>query len=281
MDSATDRLERYRAIAAQATQDALAFPTSAELCLRIKRLLDDPNCALDRVAKLVQAEPLLAARVVAMANSIVYNRAGRQIADIRVAVTRLGLRTLRSLALSQLVRQLANQPSDPRLQQLARLLWEHTANASALAFVLARRVTHQDPEAALFAALLHEVAGFYLIAHAAAVPEWQGGPPPDWQDEGEVVVGRALLVQLEVPTEIRTAIEEMWEGYLAIPPVSLGDTLLLAEALAPIPSPLYWRPEGADAAGRSRIEIVLDRETLSSILAESAAEVRSLTEALQ
>jgi len=73
----------------------------------------------------------------------------------------------------------------------------------------------------------------------------------------------------------------MWVGFLALPPASLGDTLLLADQLAPIESPI-------DAlAGMSRkgmavdLEMLIDDETLSQILAESADEVASLSAALR
>lgn len=277
---ATQALERYRAIAATAARGDLVFPTSAELCLRIKRALDDPGCSVDQAARLIQAEPLLAARVVAMANSVAYNRGGRAIADVRQAASRLGFRTLRALTMAMLVRQMSGQPREPRLKALMRQLWEHTAHVSALAHVLARRVAHQDPEAALFAGILHEVAGFYLVARAADVPELATGLPADWQGGGEAVVGSALFKVLEVPETIAAAIGDLWAGYLAHPPASLGDTLLLAEQLAPVPSPLYWAPDQS-VAGAPHIEMLFDAETLTGILGESAAEVRSLIDALK
>lgn len=275
--------ERYRQIAATAVQGELVFSSSAELGLRIKHALDDPDGSVDQVAKLIKAEPLLSARVVAVANSVAYNSSGREIADVRQAVSRLGFRTLRSLVMSMLVRQMSGQPKDARLKAMIQQLWEHTAHVSALAHVIARRVSHQDPEAALFAGILHEVSSFYLIARAADVPELATGIPPDWQGGGEIIVGTGLLKVLEVPDAIATAIGDLWEGYLAHPPTSLGDTLLLAEQLAPVPSPLYWAPDKSTAgeASSPHIEIRLDQETLTSILEESAAEVRSLIDALK
>jgi HD-like signal output (HDOD) protein len=276
-----DKSELYRRIAAEADRGELVFPTSAELGLRIKRAIDDPDCSVDQAAKLIQAEPLLAARVVAMANSVTYNRSGREISDLRQAVARLGFRTLRSLAMSLLVKQMSGQSSDPASKEIARRLWEHTAHVAALCHVIARRVTHQDPETALFAGILHEVAGFYLISRAREIPGLLDGNRDDWQENGEAVVGAALLKLLEVPEPVATAIGELWQGFLAIPPASLGDTLLLAEELAPVPSPLYWAPEKDPAAGTPQIEMAVDEETLSSILAESAEEVQSLLRALQ
>lgn len=277
-----DAPELYRRIAEEADRGELVFPTHAEVGLRIKRALDDPDCSTDQAAKLIQAEPLLAARVVAMANSVAYNRSGREITDVRQAVARLGFRTLRSLTMSLLVRQMSGQPADPAHQALVRQLWEHTVHVAALAHVIARRVTHQDPETALFAGILHEVAGFYRIARAKDVPGLLDGDPAAWQGEGEAVVGAALLKVLEVPEPVAAAVADMWQGYLAIPPASLGDTLLLAEELAPVASPLYWAPEQDEAdADAPQIEMAVDEATLTGILAESAGEVQSLIDALK
>lgn len=278
-----DKTELYRRIAGEVDRGELVFPTGAEVGLRIKRALDDPDCSVDQAAKLIQAEPLLAARVVAVANSVVFNRSGREITEVRQSVARLGFRTLRSLTMSVLVRQMSGQPTHPAHQECARRLWEHTAHVAALCHVIARRITHQDPETALFAGILHEVAGFYLISRAREFPELLEGDLDGWQENGESLVGLALLKALEVPEGVIAAVGELWQGYLAIPPTSLGDTLLLAEELAPVASPLYWAPEKESGAAvdAPRIEMAVDEDTLSSILAESAAEVQSLISALK
>jgi hypothetical protein len=47
-----------------------------------------------------------------------------------------------------------------------------------------------------------------------------------------------VLKALSVPQAVIDAIEVCWQGYLAMPPTTLGDTLLLADELAPVESPL-------------------------------------------
>ena len=56
-----EKAELYRRIAEEADRGELVFPTHVEVGLRIKRALDDPDCSIDQAAKLIQAEPLLAA----------------------------------------------------------------------------------------------------------------------------------------------------------------------------------------------------------------------------
>lgn len=277
-----DKREAFEAIAADAAKGELAFPTSAQVAMRVRQALEDPECHIDAAAKLVQAEPLLAARVVATANSVAYNRAGREITDVRSAVARLGFGTVRALAAALVTRQLAGVPAAPEQRHMAAQLWEHTAHVASLAHVIARRVTRQDPETAMFAGIVHEVGGFYMLARAKDFPGLLEGELSDWIEEGEVEIGRAVLRVLSVPEPVMAAMEEYWQGFLAMPPATLADTLLLAEELAPVASPLHKlggreRGEGMTAS----LDVALGEETLTGILEESAEEVVSLTGALK
>ena len=216
-----------------------------------------------------------------MANTVAYNPGGRSISDVRGAVARLGFKTLRTLATAVVVRQMQEMPSTPELRKLAAQLWDHTAHVAALARILAKRVTHQDPEAAFFAGVVHEVGSFYLLSRAARFPELLSEGLALWLDAGEVQIGRAVLKALDVPAAISEAMEAVWEGYLSIPPESLGDTLLLAKQLAPVESPLAnW--EGRSGKGEPvDFDILIGDEMLNSILADSAEDVASLTAALK
>lgn len=271
-------------IANAAARDELIFPTTTEMALKLQRVLDDPDCSIEQLAKLVRADPLLSARVVAVANSVIYNRSGRAIADVRSAVSRIGFNTLRVLAAAVVVRQMEGMARTPAHRKLAVGLWEHTAHVAALAQVIARRVTHVDPDTAFFAGIIHEVGGFYLISRAgehAGLLEGAHGSLLAWDEGGAAEVGRAVLKRLGAPDTVTEAIEGLWQGYLALPPRSLADTLLLADQLAPVESPLSQLAGTGREGIEAHIEVALDDQTLSSVLQESAAEVESLIEALR
>ncbi|MBS1129982.1 MAG: putative signal transduction protein [Proteobacteria bacterium] len=270
----------FEKIAGDASRGEMVFPTHAEIDLLVRRKLDDPDCSTEQLGKLIAAEPILSAKVVAMANSVAYNPSGRGISDVRSAISRLGFNTLRTLVTALLIRQMQGMSKLPEHQALARRLWEHTAQVASLARVIARRVTRQDPEAAFFAGIVHEVGGFYLISRAAEFPELFQNNLEAWSDEGEALVGRAVLNTLGVPAAIRDALETLWDGYLAMPAESLGDTLLLADQLASIESPLL-ELSGMGCKGMAAdINLQVDGDTLSAILLDSAEEVESLTSLL-
>jgi HD-like signal output (HDOD) protein len=268
------------AIAADAERGDIVFPTHTDIALRVQRLLDDPDCAIEALGLLIAAEPLLAARVLSIANSIAYNPGGRAIVDLKTAISRLGFATLRALAAALVVRQMQSLSRTREHQALAARLWEHTAHVAALARVIARRVTHRNPDAAFFAGLVHEVGNFYLIARAEAFPGLLSGDLELWHGDGEASVGRAVLRALDVPAHITEAMETLWSGFLAMPPASLGDTLLLADELSPVESPIDVLAGMSRRGMKVELEVSIDDETLTSILAESAAEVASLSAAL-
>lgn len=277
-----DKREAFKTIAMQMAQGELAFPTGAQVALKLRQSLDDTDCHVDAAARLIQAEPLLSARIIAISNSVSYNRTGQEITDVRVAMNLLGFNVVRSLAMALLVRQMAGQSTDHKHRELANQLWEHTTHVASLAQVIARHATRQNPETAMFAGIIHEIGGFYMLSRARDFPGLLDGDFTEWLEEGEVIVGRAVLKKLVVPESVMTVIETFWDGFLAMPPVTLADTLLLAEELAQVPSPLHRldnKLPGMDMT--ASIEMVIGEETLTRILYESAEEISSLTRALQ
>jgi hypothetical protein len=275
-----NRLDAFKAIAEQATRGELAFPTNVDASLKLQQALNDPNCHIDVAARLIQADPLMAARTVAIANSVAYNRSGMEVSSVRSAVQRLGVRTLQSLVASLIVRQLGSKIRNPLLKAKSQQLWEHTAHVAALAQVIARRVSHVDPDTALFAGIVHEVGGFYMLAQAENYPGVMEGEPEDWVEHGETQIGRGVLHKLMIPDNVMKAVEAMWMGMRALPPETLGDTLLLANDLAPVASPLHTRPGGTTPDAARTLDFAVGDGTLSAIMEESADEVKSLAAVL-
>lgn len=269
------------AITADAARGEMVFPTHTEVALQVRKALENPDCSIDQLSKLVSTEPMLAARIVSVANSVAYNPSGRASSDVRSAISRIGFKTLRTLAISVIVRQMQGMSGSPEHRALAARLWEHTTHVAVLARVIAKRVTHQDPEAAFFAGIVHEVGGFYLLSRASAYPDLLKGDVDFWHDGGEMQIGRAVVKALGLPDDILAALDVLWDGYLAMPAVSLGDTLLLADELAPVESPLTELSGIERTGGGADLDLLIGEEMLSSILADAAEEVQSLMAALK
>ncbi|MES2073870.1 MAG: HDOD domain-containing protein [Pseudomonadota bacterium] len=275
-----NRVEAFKSIAEQASRGELIFPTNVSASLKIQKAIDDPDCSLETASKLILSEPLLAARVVSIANSVAYNRFGGVVTNVRTAIPLLGFRTLHSIVAAVVIRQISGMIIDPGLSAKAQKLWEHTAHVAALAHVIARRVSHVDPDTAMFAGVVHEVSGFYLLSRADHFPGLLDGELEEAAATFEATIGRAVLTKLMIPKPVSVAVESLWYGLRVMPPETLGDTLILANDLAKVASPLDLRSPATLQQEASEIDFAIGDGTLASILEESAEEVRSLTAAL-
>ena len=287
------RSKALKSIIEQANQGDLVFPTNVAATLKIQQALDDPDCVVDSATKLIMNEPLLAARVVAIANSAAYSR-GSDVTNVKAAINRLGFRSLRTIVATIIVRQLAGTSKEPAIVAMTHKLWEHTAQVAALSQVIARRITRLDPDTAMFSGIVHEVGNFYLLSRAEEFPALLEPEQPAEISEDlpefadtvvdiestESIIGRAVIKNLQLPQAVVVALEAMWFGLRAMPPETLGDTILLANELARTHSPLDFNSYSESERFSSEIDFVVGDGTLNSILEESDEELRSLTAAL-
>lgn len=263
-------------IIAEIERGEVTFPTHSDVAFRVRLALDDPDLHLAKAAQIIVAEPLLAARVVALANSVVFSRGGPQVADVRTAVSRLGLKFVRALATAVVMRQMSGSIHSPVFQSLAVRLWEHTVHVAALAHLLAVRF-RLPSDVALFAGIVHDVSGFYLISRSDDHP----GLFSDGSlltAEAEARVGRAIFAALAVPDEVVAGIESLWRGgAAAFPPRDLGDLLKLSNRLTPMRSPL----QRAEPEWPGLVLPPADEAQLAEILEQSSDELDDLTKALR
>jgi HD-like signal output (HDOD) protein len=269
-----EKLRDYADIVAQASRGELVFPTSVNAALRLQMAVSDPDCETEDVIRKVLGEPLLAARTVALANAVVFNRGGAPVTSVRSAVQRVGFRNLYTMAAAMVVRQFGSRIRDAALRAQAEQLWRHSAHVAALAHVIARKLTNTDPDTALFAGIVHEAGGFYLLSRADEIPGLLDDPD-DWAGAAQEIICREVMRKMAIPDPVGQAIVSLRGATLTPPPLGLRDTLLIAKRLAPVASPLAPPTEHASLAG-----FFSDNAALQQIVLESADEAASMSAAL-
>ena len=155
------------------------LPSPPGLYLSLTAALEQDN-AIDngQIADLVATDPAIAAKVLQLSNSVFFN-SGRTITDLRTAVTRLGLATLRDLVLASEVfsSSIISEEKRAQLQQRAmmsarlasRLLPSSSAELGATAALLADiglllpGVVEQGQNSEQHQTLGHADAGAYLL----------------------------------------------------------------------------------------------------------------------
>jgi HD-like signal output (HDOD) protein len=160
--------------------------------MAICRALDDANVEIDAIAAQVMSDPVLSARVLQIANSAMYG-AGRQIASVPFAVTRLGLKTTRNLVLAAELYALGGVDA---------VRAEQVRQRSLLAAWLAPRLMapHIDPDVATTAALLAGIGELLPELDAGPVASLPGAPPI--QDEAAAY----LMGLWQLPTILQQAV---------------------------------------------------------------------------
>lgn len=273
-----NRHDTLELIVRQAHRGDLNFPTHMSASIRLQQTLGDPDCHLDKVAELVIAEPLVAARLVAIANSVAFTRFGGKISNVRAAVTQLGLKTLRSVVAAVFLRQVGTAIANPAIRLRAESLWQHCAEVAALARVLARELSAVDPETALFAGVVHEIGSFYLLARAEEFPVLV---EPCGTDEDVAALGQvsaAILHALKVPKTVVEAVSPLPVVDSFDSALTLGQVVTLANDFAEIRSPLESPFQPSTLSFGNGIQIRC--KDVASLLQVAAVEIAATRDAL-
>lgn len=148
------------------------FPTSIQLATRIRQALDQDDISVDDVARLIEVEPLLAAKVVRMANCVTFNPSGREVFDVRQAIGRVGFNAVRSVSMAIALAQLKAAPAVQVFRSLTEAAWQRSVRLAALSRLLARTQRGVNPDEAMLSGLVSEIGVFYLLDKAARHPEY-------------------------------------------------------------------------------------------------------------
>jgi len=133
-------------------------PTLPGSVLRVMQMIEDPFCSSSDLAKVIQADPAMAAKVLKLANSSYYGFR-QKIGNIPQAVTLLGFATLKNTLLAAAVFDMfrvAGTGFD------LPALWKHSVSTATAAKLVAKRARYPHSEKAFTAALLHDVGKIVL-----------------------------------------------------------------------------------------------------------------------
>lgn len=182
----------------------VVFPTYFDTAFRLRKALQDPDLPIARIAGIVNVEPLVAAKVMQMANSAFYNPDGAPVRNLPAAISRVGVDLVRTTALAIALSQITRASEMMIFSDLARDLWDHSLRTAAAARILARTHTRINPDEALLAGLVHDLGAFYMLYRAAQYPELRARPETvkhlilQWHES----IGVTLLNALGMPEDI-------------------------------------------------------------------------------
>lgn len=154
----------------------IVFPTYFDTAFRLRKELQNPDLPVSRIASIVGIEPLVAAKLLQLANSALYGTNVTPANDLKAAISRLGIDLVRTTSLGIAMRQLMRSKDMVIFGELTKNLWIHSLKTAAATRILARAHTQINPDEALLAGLVHDLGAFYMLYRAAQYPELRDRP---------------------------------------------------------------------------------------------------------
>jgi putative nucleotidyltransferase with HDIG domain len=225
--------------------DKLLVPAMPAIAAACMQLLDDPKQTFQSVSKVIGKDPLLASRVLHLANSAAFPSKS-QATTLEQSIARMGTDGLK-LALCHYSMYQAFSSKDERIQAAFQGIWEHSLAVALIAKEIAGQLDGPrgtDPDTAYLAGLLHDVgkpvvaallleAEKLMSVHKSSVPWISHAVWRQVVDRSHRNVGVALARRWNLPPAIGSAIEKC-EAYDPAVPHAPSNIVCLANAFAKV-----------------------------------------------
>ena len=139
----------------------IQLPTLPEVALQVRDEVESENANAATIARMVANDAALSARLLQVANSPLY-RGRNEIDSIQQAVTRLGLKMVRSLVVSLAMKQIFQATSDA-LDRQFRSIWDDSLQVASISRVLAHNVPELEKEQAMLGGLIHNIGALPIL----------------------------------------------------------------------------------------------------------------------
>jgi len=140
---------------------SFTLPTLPDIALRIRDAANDPSKGVSDLVKLVQADAVIAAYCLKIANSAAYVTAS-PVHGVQEAIMRMGVAATRDLITAFTLKDLFSS-LDSETRALMRMAWQHSSRIAALSYVIARHSQRLNAEQALLAGLVHDIGMLVLL----------------------------------------------------------------------------------------------------------------------
>lgn len=131
-----------------------------DIALEVLNMAHDSNCSIMQLATLAEKDPSLTANMLRLANSAYFGHM-KKITSIKDIIVRLGLETVKLLAISSASVGILKSPQESYNLEPGDL-WDHSYATAVLASVIGRHAKARETSALYTAALLHDVGKILL-----------------------------------------------------------------------------------------------------------------------
>jgi len=124
----------YTILMEKIKQDALVLPTIPEVALKVRQAADDPDINLGQMSDIIGQDPALAMGMIKVSNSALLGRSVK-VETISQAVTRIGLRQIKSISTAMALEQVFVSDNDI-VDMYMKKSWHNTIDIASVAISL-------------------------------------------------------------------------------------------------------------------------------------------------
>lgn len=178
----------------------LSLPSPPENLLKLRELVErDPSAT--EVATLLQKEPHISARLIKLANSVLFP-SRTPVSSVKEAVIRLGINKVKNLVTGFAITQQFITGKTAGVEKWLEYCWLKTNDVAAICSQLARHFSTIDVDNALLAGQIHNIGEPALIVHLNRMPELHDSTLRD------KVIERVLT---QLSSKVSVMILEQWQ----------------------------------------------------------------------
>ena len=162
MSTLADKVQQ--ALTQAIENDELVLPTLPEVALRVREAAEDPDVSIPMLAKVIGNDTALTARIIKVVNSPLL-RTNREINDLQMAISRLGINYTSNLATGLAMEQMFQATTDV-VDRKMREVWNKSTEIAAISHVLCRNFTRLPADQATLAGLVHQIGVLPILTYA-------------------------------------------------------------------------------------------------------------------
>jgi len=170
----------YTILMEKIKQDALVLPTLPEVALKVRQAADDPEINLGHMGDVIGQDPALSLGMIKVANSALLGRSIK-VETVAQAVTRIGLRQIKSIATAMALEQVFVSKNDIVAMYMKKS-WKKTIDIASVAISLMSVYLEENKHTSLtldtitLAALVHNIGVLPILTEAEQHPDIFANP---------------------------------------------------------------------------------------------------------
>ncbi len=200
--------EFVESLASELNRHEINLASFPDIVLRVRIALDNPDTTSENVATILSVDPVLASRILVLANSTYYNAGGIKIESLNAAVGRIGFATVRTTAISYAVELLHASEGLGALKPELRRTWSAALRRAAMSEVIARYCSKLNGDTAFIVGLLNQIGVLYIFTKYEKYPDLLGDPDARQNliDEWAAPIGENIVANWDFSDEIRATL---------------------------------------------------------------------------